>query len=108
MVENKEAHPYINEYLLMIADELSKITDLKSKYKAVNNYMKEMDKVLYECKKKLWLHKLGMYYTQDGRIHQHDKDMWVQNVKTRSKGARFDCVEPGCEDLQVTITGTTI
>lgn len=108
MVENKEAHPYINEYLLMIADELSKITDLKSKYKAVNNYMKEMNKVLNECKKKLWLHKLGMYYTQDGRIHQHNKDMWVQNVKTRSKGARFDCVEPGCEDLQVTITGTTI
>lgn len=108
MMASRDSHPMIDEFLLMRMDEFDKIASLPEKFKAVCEYQDGIEKALYDCKKKLWLHKLGMYYTQDGRIHQHDKDMWVQNVKSRSKANAFDCVEPGCEKLYVAVLGISI
>lgn len=69
---------------------------------------KELDKKIYQIRRKLWLHKCQMIVLGNGKMHQHDKKLWV-NIPTKKKtGIDYQCKETGCEDLIITCINTSI
>ena len=75
---------------------------------AATKMLGEFEKRLYKIRRQLWLHKMGMYLLGDGKVHQHDKQAWTP-VKTRKANSEaFDCTEPDCEGLKVTLTNITM
>lgn len=83
--------------LQQFVDTIQGIQNIKERYKVLLGKQREVEEILREARTALWAHKIAMVST--GAIHKHDRDMWVQNVKSRVKGFVYDCQEEGCEDL---------
>ncbi len=101
-------HPMLDSGLEKFITAAQGIKDLKEAYKSVQSYKESMEKVINECRRKLWLHKIAMHQIGKGTIHTHDKQLWIENTKSRAKAAQYECVEPGCEGLFISVEGTTL
>lgn len=94
--------------LLQLINSINSKTSAEDKF---NYTLKEQKKVkgeMYWLKKKLWLHKLGMYYVGDGKVHQHDKSVWIEKGTRAIKSKTYNCMEYGCEGLYMKLTGIVL
>lgn len=88
------------------------ISGIKDPVKQVEEAMKihnEYEKKVEAIKKELWLHKCSMFIKGDNsKIHQDDKDKWVEDTGRRTKATIYNCVAPGCEDLRLAVLNASI
>ena len=78
--------------------------DLKGTYKYLEGYLGKVDGGILNTKKKLYVHKLAMYYNY-GALHAHDREYWEEQKVTKAGKVVYACKEPGCEDLYVKVSG---
>lgn len=92
--------------LIPIEFETDPVKQLEMAY----NLNKEVDRLLGEIHKKIWMHNCSMYLISGrSKIHSHDASFWSADTNTRVKTALvYKCTKAGCEGLRVKVKGTKI
>ncbi len=103
-----KSHPMVDAQLIKLIDEVNSIKDIKERFKAVLKYQEGLEKCIYDCRRKLWMHKMGMFYAGNGKIHTHDRTVWIDKGSRSSNMTVYDCVEYGCDGLFLMVKGTTL
>jgi hypothetical protein len=78
--------------------------DLKGTYQHLEGYLDKVEDGILNTKKKLYVHKLAMYYNY-GTIHAHDREYWEEQKVTKAGNVVYACKEPGCDSLYVKVSG---
>lgn len=89
--------------------QLDSIEDPVERIKKLNSAIDEYDKLEYEAKKKLWLHKTAMWLKSGKRgVCMDDSRSWVVNTKKRTKAICYDCLDAAAPGLQILCLNTNI
>ena len=78
--------------------------DLKGTYQHIEGYLDKVEDGILNTKKKLYVHKLAMYYNY-GALHAHDREYWEEQKVTKAGNVVYACKEPGCDGLYVKVSG---
>ena len=90
--------------------KIKNIKDTKEQVIQLNKVYKKCDKRVYHMHKLLWLHKC-VTYLEGGKstVHSHEPGLWTPYPRSRSKKFKvYNCVEPGYEDLVISIANVDI
>lgn len=104
IANGKEPPPGLSDKFVTMIRSIENISNLREKYELAISGRNKLEDIIVKCKRKLYLHKLAMYYAGDGRIHTHDREYWLE-VPGRGKSATFNCLDTGCENLYVKVSG---
>lgn len=63
----------------------------EERYAEALKLAESIERYVEALRKKLWLHKYCMYMKYDGKIHNHDKELWLSTVTKKKTAKVYEC-----------------
>lgn len=94
-----------SDHLVRTVQLLEKIHSPAEQYNTTDKFISELESQAYEIKKTLWMHKIAMFILGNGEVHSHNRNVWKEIPTRKANTKDYQCLEKGCEDLVLRLTG---